>query len=152
MAAAAGLHAFIDKHNILKSATEKINAYLHKHPTLYKIVLIANHIFRALAMFALMLVFPISPFISMGICFAGSLFYRFTVENNCAYKFALPAFFGACAAMLAKMAWIPIIAGAALASVGAWFLAAAAVVSIAAYVVYIALTVSYDVDQKVNGY
>ncbi|MBS0626569.1 MAG: hypothetical protein JSS32_11015 [Verrucomicrobia bacterium] len=152
MSAAAGLHSFIDKYNILKGATEKINAYLLKHPTLYKIVLIVNHLFRALAMFALMVVVPISPFITMGICFAGSLFYRFTVENNCAYKFALPAFFGGCAAMLAKMSVVSIAAGAALASAGVWFLAAAAVVSIAAYVVYIALTVSYDVDQKVRGY
>lgn len=148
MSAALGLHQCIERTNFLAKPTDKINEFLYKHRTLYKVVLIANHLFRAAAMLAFMLFLPFVPLANLAICLGGSLFYRLTVENNCAYKFALPAFAGATAALLAKTAWIPIITGVALSSIGAWALALASLVPITAYIVYIALTVSYDVDNK----
>jgi hypothetical protein len=95
-----------------------------------------------------MMFLPFVPAINLAICLGASLFYRLTVENNCAYKFALPAFAGGAAILLAKAALVPLITGVALASIGAWALAGAAFIAITAYVVYIALTVSYDVDNR----
>src|ERR1700678_1214627 len=95
------LNDWIERYNVLREPTEQINAYFVDHPNMYKAALIANHIFRAVAMVAFTLLLPFSPLVNMAICFAGSLFYRLTVEKNCAYKFALPAFAGSIALPIA---------------------------------------------------
>ena len=86
------LHNCIEKYNILQKPTEQIAGYFREHPNVYKAALLVNHIFRALAMASFCAALPFSAPINIGICFAGSLFYRLTVETNCAYKFALPSF------------------------------------------------------------
>lgn len=139
------LHQCIDRFNILKKPTEKINDYLYEHKNLYKVVMIANHLFRTLAMVALMVYLPFVWPVNLAICFAGSLFYRLTVENNCAYKFALPAFFGSVAFMIAKTAFTSALA---IGSAGAYALAAASLLPVAGYLTYIVLTVNYDIDNK----
>jgi hypothetical protein len=55
------------------------------------------------------------------LCFVGSLFYRLSVEKNCAYKFALPAFAGSMAFMIALPALISMINGVAFANVASGF-------------------------------
>ena len=84
----------------------------------------------------------------MGICLGGSLFYRLTVEENCAYKFALPAFGGAAAFLVGRSALAGLVSGAAFASIGAFAAACVAILPLGAYLAYVILTVAYDVDSK----
>ncbi len=91
---------------------------------------------------------PFSVPVNLGICFAGSLFYRLTVETNCAYKFALPAFAGSIAFPMGMTALTSLVTGVAFASMYAFGLAVLTLVPLAAYVTYIVLTVSYDVDNR----
>lgn len=134
--------------NFLQRLTEEIGAYLREHPHLYKIVLLVNHVFRAVSMLALSLVLPFSPAINTLICFASSLFYRVTVETHCAFKFALPAFAGSLAFPPALAALMDLISGVAFASLGAFALTCLCLVPLVAYFSYIALTVSHEVDQR----
>lgn len=142
------LHNFIDRYNVLQTPTQRINAFLRERPALYKTALIVNHIFRALAMTGLAIILPFSLPVNIAICFGSSLFYRLTVETNCAYKFAMPAFFGSLAIPLALTALTSLISGVALASFGAFALAFISLVPLAGYLTYTILTVSYDVDSR----
>ncbi len=143
MTLATALHDAIMKYNVLKKPTQTLHHFLRSHPTIYKIALIVNHLFRAVMMAALMLFLPFSPFVCMGICLAGSIFYRLTVETNCAYKFALPSFAGGVSVLIAKEAVVHALAKGALASFASAF---AGLIPLSAYFCYIALTVSYDID------
>lgn len=146
--AAEALHHFIEKHNVLLKPTEQLSAFFQEHPTAYKAALLANHIFRALAMTAFCAMLPFAAPINIAICFAGSLFYRLTVETNCAYKFALPAFAGSVAIPMGMAALTSLVTGVAFASMYAFGLAVLTLVPLAAYVTYIVLTVNYDVDNR----
>jgi hypothetical protein len=145
---ATALHDFIEKNNVLQKPTEQITAYFTEHPTFYKAALLANHFFRALSMAALCAFMPFSPLINLAICFGGSLFYRLTVETNCAYKFALPAFAGSIAIPLGAVALANLVTGVAFASLYAVGLAFLSFLPLAAYVTYIVLTVNYDVENR----
>jgi hypothetical protein len=148
MSLATSLHKTIVDYNVLKEPTDQIAHYLKSHPALQKAVLLTNHIFRAVAMTAFCFALPFSTPINIGICFAGSLFYRLTVETHCSYKFALPAFAGSLAMPLAKMALPELVSGVAFASLNAFAAMCLSVAPMAAYLSYIALTVSYDVDSR----
>jgi hypothetical protein len=132
----------LEQVNVLKKPTETIKEYLNNHPTLYKIALLVNHIFRASAMAFFMLALPFSFPVNLALCFSASLFYRLTVEGNCSYKFALPAFAGAVAMPFAQAA---ISQAASIATIGL-------LLPLTAYVVYIVLTVNYDVDQSCQAF
>lgn len=142
------LHKFIVNYNILQKPTEQISSYLKTHPTLCKAVLLANHLFRAFAMSALCLAMPFSASVNVATCFVGSVIYRLTVETNCAYKFALPAFAGSIAIPMATPALSDLISGIAFCSLKDFALACTSLLPLAAYLTYIALTVGYDVDQR----
>jgi hypothetical protein len=124
------LHTVIEQCNILQEPTRRIEEFLIAHPNLYKVVLLVNHVFRAVSMAAFRLALPCSGPLGLAVCFAGSLFYRLTVETHCAYKFALPAFAGSIAITMAT--------------------SCVSVVPLTAYVVYIVLTVNYDVNIKLK--
>ena len=136
--------------NILILWTLSVDEFFNSHPTLYKVALVANHLFRATLMAALMYTMPCSLLVTASICFAGSLFYRLTVENNCAYKFALPSYGGALAFFSAQTAWVHIVSGAMFTSISLSALSIASFLPPIAYVTYILLTVDYDVDAKIN--
>ena len=142
------LHDHIERYNILQKPTEKIAEYFREHPNVYKVALLANHIFRALAMAAFCAVLPFGVPMNIAICFAGSLFYRLTVETNCAYKFALPAFAGSIALPMAATTLANLVTGVALVSLTAFALAFVSLLPLAAYVTYIVLTVNYDVNNR----
>ena len=145
-------HDCLDSFNILKEPTSKLSDYFDSHPTAYKIALIVNHLFRAAMMVGLMFI-PYVPLpVSMAVCFVGSVFYRLTVEKNCAYKFALPAFAGAAAFMLALPGLISMINGIAFTSFATGLLACATFVPFILYGAYIILTVNYDVNEKMGLY
>ncbi|NNM44071.1 MAG: hypothetical protein HKM07_06975 [Chlamydiae bacterium] len=142
------LHEFIARYNVLQSPTVGMDAYLKNHPNLYKAVLLANHVFRAASMAAFHKALPYSAPVNTSLCFGGSLFYRLSVETNCAYKFALPAFAGSIALPMGKEALTNLLNGVAFASRNKFVSTLASLIPIAAYITYIALTVSYDVDKK----
>lgn len=140
------LHDFIDKHNVLINPTTYISNFLGLNPNFHKTALMANHIFRAFSMAALCQILPFFLPVNIAICFVGSLFYRLTVEINCAYKFALPAFAGSLALPLAATAVHRMISGVAFASLSASGLTFISFLPLVAYVGYIDLTVTYDVE------
>ncbi len=142
------LHNLIEKYNVLQKPTEQISEYFRNHPDVYKAALIVNHLFRAVSMTAFTALMPFAAPVSIALCFAGSLFYRLTVETNCAYKFALPAFAGSIAIPLGLIALTHLVTGVAFASLGAFAIAVVSLVPIAAYLTYIVLTVNYDVDNR----
>ncbi len=148
MSASERLHTTIEKYNPLNQLTQGMTGFLLEHPTLYKCALLVNHIFRAVAMAAFMTALPYSLFVSSAICFGASLFYRLTVENNCAYKFALPALAGAITLQVAQPALAQLVRGAAFASLALFSSSILSLIPLAGYLVYIVLTVDYDVNQR----
>lgn len=148
MSAALRFHNFIDKYNILHKPTEIVRDFLNNHLTFYKVVLVVNHIFRAVMMTALMLALPYSIPVKAAFSFSASLLYRLTVENNCAYKFALPAFAGSLALPIAKTALTKLISNTAFTSMNRFALTLGSLLPLTAYVAYIVLTVSHDVDAR----
>jgi len=136
------LHQFIERNSPLNKWAGQTRTFLLSRPHFYKVALVVNHLFRTALMAAFFVIFPSA----LCACLAGSLFYRLTVENNCAYKFALPSFGGACAYLCADRAATRVITGAAFASLKAFAWATASFLPLAAYLGYIVLTVSYDVD------
>jgi hypothetical protein len=142
------LHNAIENYNVLQGSTDLISDYFRSYPSLFKVALLVNHVFRAAAMIAFSLMLPFSTLVNIGICFAGSLFYRLTVETNCAYKFALPAFAGSIAFPMGVSAMTGLINGLAFASLSAFGIAFASLLPLSAYIAYIALTVNYDVDHR----
>jgi hypothetical protein len=150
MSCAVRFHDFIEKYNLLEKPTVAIGEFLNKHPTVYKIVLIFDHLFRAAMMVGLMFIPHIPIYASMSFCFVGSLIYRLTVEKNCAYKFALPAFAGAAAFMLTLPALINMINGVAFLTAGSGLLTCASFAPLLLYGTYIFLTVNYDVDSALG--
>lgn len=148
MPLAAKFHTLIVEQNILTKPTEKIAEYFAYHPHVFKVALVINHLFRAAAMAGFMMILPFSMPASAAICGAGSLFYRLTVESNCAYKFALPALGGATAFMIGKGALISLISGVAFTSLAAFGAACVALIPLGVYIAYVILTVSYDVDNR----
>ncbi len=132
------LHNLLEKFNFLEGPTSRLGEFFDKHPTLYKLALLVNHIFRAFSTAALCLFLPFSVLTSSLICLGCSVFYRLTVEKNCAYKFALPAFWGGMALLLVQD-----VAHGVLFDLST----VASFIPLAAYGVYVVLTVSYDVDQ-----
>ena len=142
------LHNAIVKFNVLKEPTDRLREYFSTRPEFYKVALIVNHIFRAVSMTAFSLLLPFSLPVNLAICLAGSLFYRLTVETNCAYKFALPAFAGSLAIPLAISGAVALVSGVAFASIGTLALATGSLLPCGAYLTYVVLTVSYDVDHR----
>jgi hypothetical protein len=147
MTLAVSLHNAI-KHNPFKSAAEEGMAYFATHPTLFKIVLLVNHLFRSAAMVGLLACMPFSIPVNAAICAGGSIFYRVSVEGNCAYKFALPSLAGAISFFIAAPAVASLVSGVALATIGAFAVACVRLLPAALYAAYILLTVSYDVDHR----
>jgi hypothetical protein len=146
MSIGASLHEWIENYNILTFPTEIISNYLTANRPLYKLALIVNHIFRACAMTAFCQALPFASVINALICFEASLFYRLTVEINCAYKFALPAFAGSIAIPIGLSAIADMINGLAFASLYSFVSACISLVPLIAYITYIVLTVNYDAD------
>lgn len=146
MSLALSFHELIEKYNVLHQPTKQVDDYLKQHPALHKAALIANHLFRAASMVTLMQRLPLTLPKKIALCIAGSLFYRLTVEVNCAYKFALPAMGGALAYMVGKNGLEAMINGVAFASFKTFAKAFTSLVPLTTYFIYITLTISYDVD------
>jgi hypothetical protein len=130
------------------AVTTPITKYFNTHPNWLKVALVVNHLFRTLGMTAFMVMLPFTMPINMGICFAATLFYRLTVEPNCAYKFALPSFAGASALIIGKNAITQMISRVAFQSFSAFGATCLGFLPIALYTAYIVLVVNHEVDTK----
>ncbi|MBA3815910.1 MAG: hypothetical protein H0X29_05220 [Parachlamydiaceae bacterium] len=148
MTASVAFHASIERYNVLKNPTSKMNAYFKKHPALYKTALLVNHAFRTISMASFSQALPFTGPINTAICFSTSLFYRISVEKNCAYKFALPAFAGSLTIPLAYSGLESLISRTAFISLSAFSLTMIILIPPFAYLTYIILTVQYDVDSQ----
>jgi hypothetical protein len=141
------LHNLIDKVNFLPKVRDEINNFLRDHPNLYKVVLIANHFFRAIAITALTAWLPFSLPVNIAICAAGSLFYSLTMERG-GHKLALPALAGSLTFKAGVAAFQQIVNGVAFASFETFATTFGTFVPLAAYAVYVILTVNYDVNHR----
>jgi hypothetical protein len=150
MAKVVSLQDLIGKSDILQKPTEEVSSYLREHPAVYKTALLVNHVFRAVSMTAFNLLLPFSIPANMMICFAGSLFYRLTVETHCAYKFAMPAFAGSIAFSLAQTTVAALVSGVAFASLGGLAMALATALPMIGYFVYVIPAVSHEVDTRLK--
>ncbi len=143
-------HQALQKVNGLERPTQWCANQARNHPDFYKGVLVINHLFRAVSIWAFLKYCQSPMKIKLAICFGGSLIYRLTVESNCAYKFALPAFFGGAALLTASRSAAKIMNRSALRTFKSLGHASLNMVPIAGYLVYITLTASYDVDNPKN--
>lgn len=104
--------------NAIQKTYDAVGESLDQHPTLYKVVLVAAHFFRAAAMFSFMMWMPTPLPVTIGIMVAGSLLYRAAVERFCCFRFTLPSLTGAGAAWLTQLAHMSIASKAALTALG----------------------------------
>lgn len=145
---ALAVYSCLEKCTLEKPANA-IEAFFNENPTIFKIVLIIDHLIRAACMVAVMyLPIPIPMAASVAICFAASLFYRLTVEKNCPFKFAIPAFAGAVAFLILCPAVINMINGTAFKTATSSFLTVASFLPMLGYLGYITITTHYDVNKR----
>ena len=85
------------KNFFVRNIVEPAGRKLDKHPVLHKVVIIVAHIFRMLAMLALISFLPFGLVTNCILSLSGSLFYRIAIERNCPFRFAIPACLGAMA-------------------------------------------------------
>ncbi len=148
MSLSARCSDFLDRYNPLKGTTDLLADFFERHPTAYKITLVINHLFRAGVMVGAMYIPGVPRIPAIAVCLIGSLFYRLTVEKNCAYKFALPAFVGAVSFMLAIDATIACIHGVAFSSIPIGILTVASFLPLPLYGTYVLLSVHHDVEKN----
>lgn len=101
----------------INEAYDVVGKFLDKNPTLYKIVLMASHFFRAVAMFGAMMWLPIPMLVTTGVMVTGTLLYRAAVERFCCFRFAIPSMVGAGAAWFAHLTAVNFVSGVALSSI-----------------------------------
>ena len=133
---------------------KKVGHFLDKNPFIYKIVMIANHLFRASAMFAMMLYSPLHPLATAGILLGQSLLYRASVERFCSFLFTIPSMVGGIALWTGQKALISYLAGTAFSSLGGVLLTSVAAISITGYLGYICYVSHRDIDAymtRING-
>ena len=130
--------AFSESVNQLIGQTcHQVSRFLDKHPVVYKIVLVACHLFRAAGMYGLMMVSPLPFPLTCAVAVAGSLLYRASVERFCCFRFALPSCVGAGAYWISKVPMIQLVSGAAFASVTSTVLSLAGALPLLGYVGYV---------------
>lgn len=136
--------------NFIERAYDSVGRFLDKNPTLYKIVLVVSHFFRAAAMYGMMLVMPVPIPAAMGIMLGGSLLYRAAVERFCCFRFALPSFVGAVAIWVARAAIINIVSGTVLHPVGMVLGCTLALAPLAGYVTWVSYQSHVDINKRMK--
>lgn len=132
---------------------EKIAEFLDQNPLLYKITLIACHIFRALTMGAFMAYSLLGSLATCSLTLFSSVLYRAGVERFCAFRFMMPSVLGAAAFWAAKAAAVSFVAGAAFSTLGTTLGFGLGVASLAGYLTFVCFISHSDVEnhlQKLN--
>lgn len=135
---------------IVTKTFDHVSGFLDKHPVVYKVVLFACHLFRAVGMYGMMMVSPFSMPITCAIAITGSLLYRASVERFCCFRFALPSCVGAGALWLAKVPLIQLAAGAAFTSVSVAALSIAGTLPLIGYLGYVAYISHEEFEAKMG--
>ncbi|MCH9610056.1 MAG: hypothetical protein S4CHLAM81_08320 [Chlamydiales bacterium] len=130
----------------LEQPTQQIAKFYENRPTALKATLVVNHLFRAASMVGFMFIPGIPKPVAWSVCALGSLFYRLTVEKNCAYKFALPAFLGAAAVMALLPTFRNLMQGGAFATASAGALTVLSFVPLLLYAAYVPHAVHHEVE------
>ena len=115
----------------VEDVNQAAGKFLDEHPTVFKVVLIGSHFFRAASIFALMVLSPLPLPITCGIILVGSLIYRAAVERFCSFRFALPSCVGGAALLFSQSYLITLILGQAFASLGLALVSIAGIVPLA---------------------
>lgn len=97
---------------ICSDMNRDLGNWLNVHPKVNTVVVVANHIFRAAGMYALMEILPGSFAAKCLIAGGASLFYRVTIERFCRFRFAMLSCVGAAAVKMPELA--PLYIGAVL--------------------------------------
>lgn len=132
----------------IENAYNTVGEFLDNNPVLYKIVQVANHFFRSLAMFGLMVWLPIPMPVTACLMVGGTLLYKAAVERFCSFRFAIPSLVGAGALWLARLAVINFISGTALSSVGMTIACALAFIPLAAYTAWVVYIAHTDIERR----
>ena len=125
---------------------EPITKYLDDHPRLYKICVVAIHIFRASCMYALMELSSLPLLTTCGLMAGASVLYRAAIERYCAWKFAIPSMIGGMAIWAAKSALIAIVAHKVFLSLGATIGTALGILSLVSYIGWICYLSHKDIE------
>jgi hypothetical protein len=134
----------------IQNAYDTVGKFLDKNPTLYKVVLVACHFFRAAAMCGFMLWMPIPLPITAGIMIIGSLLYRAAVERFCCFRFTIPSLVGAGTAWLAKLSIINFVTRAALASLGLIIVNSLAFLPFLGYIAWVIYLSHRDIEKRMK--
>ncbi len=81
---------------------EKGGEWLKANPTVYKVVLIVSHLFRAMMVLVMIDAIPFSMPIATGLILVPSLIYRIAVERFCIFRFTLPSWVGGVSMWMAR--------------------------------------------------
>jgi hypothetical protein len=132
----------------IDKAYDEVGKFLDNNPILYKIVLIASHFFRALAMFGIMMWMPLPMPVTATAMIGGTLLYRAAVERFCCFRFAIPSMIGGTAAWLTHLAAVNFISGVALSSVGMTIAHALAFIPLLAYTAWVIYISHEDIEKR----
>ena len=136
--------------NGINQAYDEVGKFLDKNPTLYKIVLIVSHFFRALAMFGIMMWMPIPMPVTAAAMVGGTLLYRVAVERFCCFRFAIPSMVGATAAWLTHLAIVNFVSSVALSSVGMAIAHALAFLPLLGYTAWVIYLSHADIEKRMQ--
>ena len=136
--------------HLVNKTCRSISGFLDKHPVVYKVVLVACHLFRAAGMYGMMMVSPFSLPITCALAIGGSLLYRASVERFCCFRFALPSCVGAGAYWLGKVPLIQVATGAAFTSISAAALSVAGALPLVGYLGYIVYIFHEEYEAKMG--
>lgn len=136
--------------HMVNQTCRSISGFLDRHPVVYKVVLVACHLFRAVGMYGMMMVSPLSFPFTCAVAVAGSLLYRASVERFCCFRFALPSCVGAGAYWISKVPFIQLATGAPFASVSSAALSIAGALPLIGYLGYIAYISHEEYEAKMG--
>ena len=105
---------------VIDRSLNEVGNFLDKHKQVYKVVIVANHFFRAAMMWTLRAMMPFTPAVSFLVSFAASVSYRATIERFCQFRFAVLSCLGAFAFQISAPSIALIVNGLALASIKAF--------------------------------
>lgn len=129
---------------------DKAGAYLDRHPTLYKTVLVSSHLFRSLPMYAMMVITPLPPLATGALMLAPTLLYQAGVERFCCFRFASPSLLGGMAIWAAQASIISLYAGQAFATWGSSLTTIGGFIPLTAYLALIVFLSHRDIEKRMD--
>ncbi|MBA3958438.1 MAG: hypothetical protein H0X51_08635 [Parachlamydiaceae bacterium] len=132
----------------IDSCITDLQQRLDVQPTLYKVVVMINHLFRIAMMSAFMHALPFGLEVNFASSLAASAFYNVTIERHCAFRFAYVACFGAAAYDFSKPYVIDLVKGKAFESLSTIGLTLAGTLPLC----ILAITIIYVSHRDVENY